>query len=326
MATSLSPVLTLMLLVLSAGGFIYCLRGSYYLSKASGIIRNGKREKYGRASDLCMKALDAGLSESYMMAASSLLMQYGDREKARPVLERFLSSKKEKLRYHAEATLSQYYFMTGDPEKAIELAEDAERAGYSSRGLEINMLNYYLKAGRLDAFRSRLEEYDRKMPDVPALEDFRAVLHMAEGRFEEAGKTLFSLLGIWQPTFSDPYVHYAIIHMHYGERRKAIEMLERAKDMQYTNMSLYPAPLIMKMIGILNGDVAIPFMKAASENIMGLLNGVLPEYTENKEEASFPPEPDFSFYRTPGGRIRRHEGEISTDLNDEDEEWLRRHQ
>ena len=75
-----------------------------------------------------------------------------------------------------------------------------------------------------------------------------------------------------------------------------------------------------------NGDDAVPFMKAAGEHIMALLNGVLPEYTRNKEEASFPPEPDFSFYRTPGGRIRRHEGEISTDLNDEDEEWLRRHQ
>ena len=46
MIMAMSPVLTILLLVLSAGGFIYCLRGSYYLSKASGIIRTGKREEY----------------------------------------------------------------------------------------------------------------------------------------------------------------------------------------------------------------------------------------------------------------------------------------
>ena len=324
-----SKAVTAVLIALSVAGFAYSLRGTWYLGKASRIIRSGMRNDYGKASECCLKALKAGLSEEYAAAAVSTLVQYGDAEQAKPILAKMISSGSGKAKLSAKAVLSQCFFIENDPEKAIELAKEAMDEGYQGRALRINMLDYLLRAGRIDEFRSYLEKCRNEIADSPAIEDFSAVLCIADGDIEGAGKILCSLLGNRHPSFSDPYVHYALVHMHYGERKKAIELLKEAENLQYTNMSVYPAPMIASMVSILEGSYAGSFMKAVSSDMAALLNGRLPDYSmipDDAEDITFPKEPDFTPPDNPESNDGSMESGLCTDLTEDDEDWLRRHQ
>ena len=328
---SICKAAAIILIALSVIGFAYCLKGPWYLGKASKIIRSGNREEYGKASEYSQKALKAGLSEEYTMAAASLLMQYGDPELAKQALETIIASESTESSLSAEVAMSQYYFIKGNTDKAIELADKAMEAGYQGKGLRLSMLDYLLRAGRMEEFRSFLDECQKEITDSPAIEDFKAVLSIAEGRMEEAGKILDSLLEKHQPSFSDPYVHYALVHIHYGERKKAIEELEQAESLQYTNMSVYPAPVITSIISILKGEYAESFMKAVSGNTTGMLSGLVPDFSRipgNTEDTipGFPKEPDFTSHGIPTGNKRSSEYGLCTDFTEDGEAWLKRHQ
>ena len=308
-------------------------RSSYYFSKASKIIREKDISRFPEAVGYLNKAIDAGMPENYLVIAASVLMQYGDQEKARKALESVVESRKKETAALAKITLSMYYFANDEIEKAIELCESAKEDGSTDRNLYINLGVYYLRIGDRKNFRKNVKEAVSRYPSSPAVIDSQSIVYMLDGRWDLAGAALFAIFDTLTPSFADPYVHMAFIHMHYGEIAKAREELEKAESTLFTNISVYQPEMIEKMKKALEtSDEIIPLIQAIENDITAASSGLIPEWTkgESTDERthlpSFPEEPDFKKAVLPEKDIVDNDDEdVNTELTEADEKWLERH-
>ena len=328
---------SLILAILIAAAVLLCFssRSSYYFSKASKIIRAKDVSRFPEAVGYLDKAINAGMPDNYLVIAASILMQYGDQEKAKNALIPVTSSKKKDIAGLAKITLSMYYFANGDLDEAIRLCESAkEDDGSTDRNLYVNLGVYYLRQGDRKNFRKNVKEAVSRYPSSPAVIDSQSIVHMLDGRWDLAGATLFAIFDTVTPSFADPYVHMAFVHMHYGEIEKARQELEKAGSTLFTNISVYQPDEIEKMRKALEtGDEILPFINAVESDICASSSGLMPEWGKGEptEERTllpgFPAEPDFKKEVLPEKDIVDDEDDdINTDLTDEDERWLEKHQ
>ena len=240
MMPSVPRALVLVMLAAAAVLMVFASRSSYYFNKASKIIRTKEVARFPEAVGYLNKAIDAGLPDDYLVIAASVLMQYGDKEKARTALVPLLDSKKKQTAALAKITLSMYYFVSDDIEEAIRLCESArDDDGSADRNLYVNLAVYYLRAGDRKNYRKTVKDAVSRYPSSPAVVDSQAILYMLDGRWDLAGATLFAIFDTISPSFADPYVHMAMVHMHYGEIGKARKELEKAEATLFTNISVY---------------------------------------------------------------------------------------
>ena len=326
---------TLVLIVLGAAAVLLAIasRSSYYFSKASKIIRAKDLSRFPEAVGYLNKAIDAGMPDNYLVIAASVLMQYGDLEKAKNALLTITDSKKKDIASLAKITLSMYYFANDDLEEAIRLCESAKEDGSTDRNLYVNLGVYYLRTGDRKNFRKIVKEAVSRYPSSPAVVDSQSIIHMLDGRWDLAGASLFAIFDTINPSFADPYVHMAIVHMHYGEIGKARAELEKAEATLFTNISVYKPETIRKMREALEtGDEIIPLIKAIENDIPAAASGLVPEWGKGEPTdertilPGFPEEPDFKKEVLPEKDIVDDEDDdINTDLTDDDEKWLEKH-
>ncbi len=335
MNESFPAVISMILLLAAAILLIYESRGTVYFTKAVKAINSGDPVKKQQGVMQMKKALDAGLSNENAVVAASVLLQNDDVEKARAALEELSKSQDKKVSGPAMSSLSMYYWLTGDNDKAIELCEKAMKLGYVSRNLCINLLTYYLAAGKTREFGDLLSEMGTSGAASPAIVDFLALNEMFHGNWKQAGAYLEALCVEATPGFPDAYIHFAQVYLHYGEAAKAIAMLQEALDSDFARYSVYTKEYVEDLIRILkDGHECIPFIEAAGKDnkaILRIANGQLPKY-ERKEEADilsdvlpgFPALPDFS--KVVASADTDDDRDANTELSEADEKWLRKHQ
>ena len=336
MMPSVPRALVLAVLAAAAVLMVFASRSSYYFNKASKIIRTKEVARFPEAVGYLNKAIDAGLPDDYLVIAASVLMQYGDKEKARTALVPLLDSKKKQTAALAKITLSMYYFVSDDIEEAIRLCESArDDDGSADRNLYVNLAVYYLRAGDRKNYRKTVKDAVSHYPSSPAVVDSQAILYMLDGRWDLAGATLLALFDTINPSFADPYVHMAMVHMHYGEIGKARKELEKAEATLFTNISVYDPEDISRIRETLDkDDEVIPMIRAFENDIASAASGCIPSWEKGDTTDAgtslipgFPAEPDFKKEALPEKDYVEDEDEdISTDLTDADERWLERHQ
>ncbi|MBO8435907.1 MAG: hypothetical protein IAA97_02890 [Spirochaetes bacterium] len=323
--------MSFLLLIASCIQMIYASRGTGIYNKAIKLINKGNMTE-GVA--LMKKALIAGLSDSDAVVAAALVLQNDDAELAKETLERLTKASDGKIAGSALAYLSMYYWMQQDYSQAIALCEKAKANGYSSRNLQVNLLTYYLAAGKTKEFSALVDEIGTSGASSPAIVDFIAVREMLRGGWLQAGTYLQALCNEATPAFPDPYVHFAQVYLHYGDLEKAREALKKAEIKEYAKYSVYKREMVSEMLRIISDSKeCVPFTQAANRDnkaIVKIANGQIPAYTPSEEEfllpviPGYPAEPDFS------ATLKQEESldderEISTDLTASDEEWLKKH-
>ena len=311
---------------------IYGSRGAYYFSKGAKYVSMKDKESIAKASVLFRKALKAGLPENYALYAGTFFIQQDDAELGKNVLEPITARKDPKLSAPAMTSLSMYYYSKADYEKAISLCEKAKELGYKNHNLLIDLATYYLAAGKVKEFRLLCKELEAKADSSPAMLDFLAIDDILSGKFRSAGGYLQRLFEHHIPDFADPYVHSAEVYLHYGDIENALKKLNEGKDKRFTRFSIYSAEYIETMISALeNPKERVPFTEAVNSSPLLIINGKLPQWDASETECNDMKLPGYpvmeGFEIEAYNEIPEEEGgEISTDLTEEDEEWLRKHQ
>ena len=332
---SVPPFIVFILLIASAVLFFISSRGSYYFSKAYKIFKAGNMARYEEGLGYIIKAVKAGLPDNYLVIAASVMMQYGDIEEARRILEPLVDSKDKQAAGLAKITLSMYYFACDDLDKAIELCESARDEDKSEdRNLFVNLSIYYLKSGKRKEFRKCVREAMTRFPSSPAVADMQAMMFMADERWDLAGGILQAMFETVTPSFADPYAHMAIVYLHYGEIGKARREMEKAAGAIFTNISMYRRDDIEAMKEALGTpDEAKECALAINASATAVAAGIRPEWQKGEMIddlellPGFPPEPDFRKAATPArDDVEGESGEVNTELTEADEKWLKRHE
>ena len=332
---SVPPFIVFILLIASAVLFFISSRGSYYFSKAYKIFKAGNFARYEEGLGYIRKAVKAGMPDNYLVIAASVMMQYGDIEEAKKVLDPLVGSKDKQTAALAKITLSMYYFAYDDLERAIELCESARDDDKSEdRNLFVNLSIYYLKSGKRKDFRKCVKDAMSRFPSSPAVADMQAMMFMIDERWDLAGGMLYAMFESMTPSFADPYVHMAMVYLHYGEIEKARKELDKAAGAIFTNISMYRREDIEAIRKALETpDEALECTLAINGNASAVAAGIRPEWHkgESIDDLSvlpgFPPEPDFHKAATPAkDDVEGESGEVNTELTEADEKWLERHE
>ena len=227
-------------------------------------------------------------------------------------------------------SLSMYWWMKKDYQKAIDLCLEAKKKGYVSKNIYINLLTYYLAAGKTKDFSETLKEMGTSGASSPAIVDFIAVNEMLHGNWKQAGAYLEALCNEASPAFPDPYIHFAQVHLHYGNLRDARAMMEKAVAAEYARYSVYTRDTAKAMLKAISSERDIlPFAEAAERNVLLIVNGQLPEWKpsdEGFEGDTIPGCPEEPLFREMLKEEELDDREANTELTEKDEEWLRRHQ
>ena len=324
--------ISLVILAVAAVLLIINARGNVYFSKAVKLFQsNGDPEKTKAYFE---KALDAGVPDQYMIIAASVLLRSNMSVKAKDALEPIAAGSNEKRAAEAKTVLSIYYWFSKDPEKAIALCESAkEGEGRKDRNVYVNLCTYYLGTGDVKKFRENLKEGLAIDPDSPALADFRAVSYILEGNYKAAGSLLTDLLEKATPAFADPYIHLAMVYLYYGEREKAQDALSKARETVFHITSIYSRDDVTRLGAAVDDDWQImPAVHAIFSDTLSFINGKVPEWGKADE-------PCHEMEKTHNGleleepasisyedeEEKEDSDDVSTELSESDEEWIRRH-
>lgn len=327
--TSIPRWVSLLLMALASILMLVASRGSYYFTKAGKILTQRKPGYIEKAIALYEKADKFGVPMQYSLIIGTIFLQYGDIEKGRKDLEQVLKSKDNKLVFQAKESLSMYYWIKRDLDKAIELCESARDMGMKNQNLYINLGTYYLKKGRTKDFKILQREAYKANMDSIALIDLQAEYLILTNDYRRSGNFLKSIFDKTTLTFQDPYIHFALVYLYYGKTDIAIKYLnECLENATFSNVALYSREDIEKMISLLESDdTKWAFATEAVKNPKSFLSGKMPECSERVEEPKFEPLVEFKSESLGKNDIANgSDDEPDTTLTEEDEEWIKRHQ
>lgn len=315
-----SRIAVFALLFVSCLCFFLAARGNLCYSKAMKLASTGKKKDFDKALPLFRKVLSLDATENYQLMAASVLLQSGERKEPFKVLSRLKESRKQAIAHGAAVTLSMYYRAEGDLAKAIALCEEAHAQGYADKSLYSNLGTYYLQAGRYEDFSRLLKEKKAKDMKTSAMTDFRSAEAAMEGSWKKAGDILTELFRLYRPGFAAPYVHMALVHLHYGNSKGALEMLEKAGKVRFNSVGLFGKETVLALTDLVRTD-PVTAVTAVHEFPKELLSGRLPAISKASALPPLQPEPVFGAKQ----KEKEEREEPDVELNDEDEAWLKRH-
>lgn len=312
--------LTFVLMVINSIGTIYYSKGTKFLQGSTPDVK--------KAVPYFEKAVKRTLDPQSAIIAATILVQYGDMETGRRILEEYTSSTDKKLQGTAKISLSMYWWVKRDLGKALEMVEDVyNNSTYRDRNLYINLLTFYLEEGRYKEFKKLLRDAKDKGLKIPATVDLEASYYMTQSDWAKCGMLTRTLFEDGKPKFIDPYLHEAMVQLHYGKWENAVKALRDLKEnVMFTNASVYTEAQIDTFIAYIEDKDTRWGMREAVESDPALLvRREMPEVENGVAMPSFPPLPDFTAIPEENDTGEKDEGDIDTDLTAADEEWLRKH-
>lgn len=311
--------LAVLLLIFNSLGTIQYSKGSKFLQSNNPDVK--------KALPYFEKAVKLGVDPQTEIVIATLLVQYGDPEKGKKILEDYTSSKDKKINATAKISLSMYWWLKRDLEKALPLAEEVYDAGYRDRNLYINLLTYYLEMGRYKEFKKLMKECKELKLNTPALMDLEASYYMTQSDWQKAGSSLEKLFDLTTPGFIDPYLHRAMVSLHYGEWENAAKCLREIKsNVQLTNTSIYNEAQIDTLIAYIEDkDTRWGLLESINNDPAIFVRREMPQVQRGREMPKMPAKPDFSTVLPDPEIDARDEGDIDTSLTADDEEWIKKH-
>lgn len=311
------------LAVLLIAVLCFTQRPTLYFARANKRYESDPKKAVG----LYKKALKAGLAPRYAVMASNMLIQECETEEATKVLEKVVARSKDKEQVNlAKISLSMVAYIEKDYEKAAKLCYEARDNGCKERILFVNLATYCLALGRIEDFRSVVEDFSHLKVKAPVLFDLRAMLSILDGDYKAAYATLSPLMESGRTfTFPDIYVHYAQIMLHYGRQDEAVKALESClNDVKFRPLSVIDKETVEAMLGEIKGDGWQVFAYSSEKDPLALINGKLPQLVEGRLEYENL-DVAVQTLEAEESERREKEGEPNTELDEADEEWLRRH-
>lgn len=324
------------ILLLALATILWARRAYFFFIKANRIYSAKDRARYPEAMAWYARTLKAGISPKYTVLAATILIQEGHASEGRWALEKLVTSrsvKDEAILGQAKSALSLAFYIDRDYERALSLCEEVMKTKYRDNVLYINICTYYLALGRVKDFRRTVREFSQSRVTSPALLDLQIVYEMLGGNWKGAYvmlRTLFDKASSFG--FADPYVHMAQVWMHYGRSDEAVKMLDEALE----KVSFRPVTIISKDFiqnlrdALCAESTRVQTMADCDSDPVSVINGWMPAHAP--EGHRFAPQEELEMaeqaaLESPGEvDADLDDKEPDTELNADDEEWLRRHQ
>lgn len=303
--------------------------GTFYYSKAAKLLQKRSKENYEKAIPYLEKAVKWGVNENGQLSAGTLMIQYGDMEKGKEILEAL--TKGNKMKEEAKISLSMYYWVKNDLDKAIELCLEAREKGKKDKNLYVNLCTYYMEKGDLKEYRKYTKECNDLSLATPATLDLEASYYMMAGDWKKAGEHLKSIFDKTVPGYKDPYIHQAMVLLHYGDWEGAVKNLRAINTNTVdSNISVYTQKEIEEIIDlIIDENTRWGMLEIVDKAPETFIKGQMPQPRKGLEKPETPALPSF-VEESVGPMATEIQDEdsqdIDTSLNDDDEEWLKRHQ
>ena len=303
--------------------------GTFYYSKAAKLLQKRSKENYEKAIPYLEKAVKWGVNENGQLSAGTLMIQYGDMEKGKEILEAL--TKGSKMKEEAKISLSMYYWVKKDLDKAIELCLEAREKGKKDKNLYVNLCTYYMEKGDLKEYRKYTKECNDLSLATPATLDLEASFYMMAGDWKKAGEHLKSIFDKTVPGYKDPYIHNAMVLLHYGDWEGAVKNLRAiSTNTVDSNISVYTQKEIEEIIDlIIDENTRWGMLEIVDKAPETFIKGQMPQPRKGLEKPETPALPSF-VEESVGPMATEIQDEdsqdIDTSLNDDDEEWLKRHQ
>lgn len=308
-------------------------RGSIYFASANKKMTSKDPERVPAALVQYKKALKAGVPAKYTVTIASLLIQNGEAEAGTKALEKLIAKgSKDKVTINsAKTALSMSAWISGDLERAISLCEEVYKDGDKSSNLYINLSTYYLEAGRTQDFHRLAKEFrsndklkSAALADLAAVDEF-----IVKGNWKTAGSILNNMIEKRSYPFADPYVHMAQVKMHYGNRKEALSYIEKGiENSVFSNTAIISKETMEQLASLLKDEkTALKLMSSNERNPLALVNGDIPALSDEVIAFEKETEPGEDSEEEPAVQIReeRDDDDVSTELTDDDEEWIRKH-
>ena len=321
----------IIMLLVALLALLYTRRSTMYFARAN----KAYTAKKGDYIQFYNKAVKAGLAYKYMVIAGTILIKEGAVEDGKNALCRIINDRHfrdDKIISQARIALSMGYYQEKDYSKAAEICEEVMKSDYRDKNLYINLSTYLLALGRLDDFYILVDEFSSKSKlSTPALADLQVTRCILQGDFIKAYQMLVYFMKQYTFNFADPYVHFAQVYMHYGEAEKAVEVLKEClAKVLFEPIYIIPKEVIRQLIEELSDPDRAPALMAANNaDPLALINGHMPQpYSGEIIFASFSEVEEAEKQEEIEKRRQKSliERDHSTDLTDEDEQWLKRHQ
>lgn len=279
------------------------------------------------------KAAKWGLRPQQELMLGTLHMQYGDKEKGKALLEAHIHDKDFKVRNGAKISLSMYYWMDRDFQSAIKLCKEAYDDGYKDKNLFVNFCTYLLEAGEEEEYRKYYRDAISSKMSVPAMKDLEAAYNIKHGDYQKAREFLISVFEQVDPAFLDPYLHFALVNLHFGDWETAVMWLEKiGANCHYTNTSIFTKEEIAKIIAMVKDEeYRWGLLKAVEEDPMAFIIGYLPEIEKGIQKPECleileeTPSKEENLSEEEETTSKDEDREFSTDLTYDDEEWIKKH-
>lgn len=308
--------------------------GMFFYSKAAKVLKVKTRENYNKATLYLEKAVKWGINENAQISAGTLMVQYGNIENGGEVLKRIVETAKDKkVVGGAKISLSMYYWLNKDLDRAIELCQEARGDGIKDKNLYVNLLTYLLEKEDMKEYKKVMKECNDLSMATPAMLDMEAAVAIYNKDWKKAGEYLKSLFDKTVPGYKDPYIHQAMILMHYGEWEEAAKTLSSVfSSCVDSNIALYSHKEVEEIIDLIKDENTRwgvrEFFEDTPESVQ---KGIMPTPREGVVKPETPSLPSFvaesvSPTSTELSDDERDEGDVDTSLNDDDEEWIRKHQ
>lgn len=307
--------------------------GTFFYGKAAKIIQERTNDSYTKSMPYFEKALKWGVNENCQLAAGTMMIQHGDMEEGRKVLEYLAEGKNPKTKDAAKVSLSMYWWVKNDLDSAIAISKKALENGCSDKNLYVNLCTYLLEKGDYKEYRKMIKECNDKSLATPAILDLEAAYFIIQKDWKKAGTYLASIFDKNTPAYKDPYLHKAMISLHYGDWKGSINALSEIKTQCIeSKTSVYTMNEIEQLISLLEDeDTRWGLLEVVDNNPEILIKGEMPEVKKGLKKPNTPPLPSFkeeSFEPTSTSVTDEDEEEdrdVDTSLNDDDEEWIRKH-
>ncbi|MGN0905935.1 MAG: hypothetical protein ACI4NM_02210 [Bullifex sp.] len=307
---------------------IWTRRGTFFFVSANKNYMSKDPEKRKKAVESYRKALKTGgLPDNYIISAASVLIQNGEAEAGRSALDALASKsgKKPAVVANAKIAASMACWINHDIDGAVRYIEEVRKTTYRDKNLYINGATYYLEKRDVKAFSELCAEWKSKSMDTPALKDLEAVDEMLKGNWRKAANIINDLLGKKSYTFPDPYVHAAQIKLHYHNASEAVLYLNEAVDRSSFNAcSVITRDTIERLLSMLEDEkTALQLMNGNEEDPLALVNGQIPALSDNGFTVDDEEEEKTEVREEKKALSDRTDAD--TELNDDDEAWLKAH-
>lgn len=327
----------LVLALLTLAVIVVARRAYFFFVKANRIYSSHDKSRLEEAMVWYRKTLRAGISPKYTVLCATILIQEGDKETGKAALEKLLATrsvKDETIRSQAKCALSLAYYVDEDYEKALSLCKEVMDGKYRDNVLYIDICTYYLALGKVKDFKRTVEDFSQKTVTSAAMLDLQIVYQLLSGQWKSAFVMLSQLFDKADGdfTFADPYVHMAQVWIHYGDHEKALEYLRTARDrIDYRAVTIISKDFVEALIsGLENEETRHQMMADIDSDMLSVINGKKPKHFEGEWRSHDGKELENAqaeaVRQVEADREELADRDPNTDLDDADEEWLKRHQ